>query len=166
MSVVPTVRDPAPAELRQRYSGTYIHSGGNTERVAVAAAVERGVAQMPVFARGIARSALMARAEIRQLLIISFDDAGNVSVLSPGETPEVSASDGTPVRMTNRFGDESELTQQFVDGVLVQRGRSQSGGGSTTFELRPDGQTLIVRRLMQSSRLPQPIEYTLTYRRQ
>jgi hypothetical protein len=77
----------------------------------------------------------------------------------------VSPSDGTPVHVVNRFGDESELSQRFIDGALVQIGRANDGGGSTTFELQPKGETLIVRRVMESSQLPRPVEYALTYRR-
>jgi len=156
---------PAPLELRQRYSGTYVFAGGDSERLAVAAAVDRAVAQMSSFAIEIARGALLARAEIRASYAISFDDSGNVKVESPGEFPEVSPSDGTPVRAVNRFGDESELSQQVINGALVQSGRSDDGGGSTTFELQPDGDTLVVRRVMDSSQLRHPVEYALTYRR-
>jgi len=157
---------PAPVELRQRYSGTYVFIGGDQERSAVAAAVERAVAPMSIFAIDIARQALLARAAVRTSYAISFDEAGNIKVESPGEFPEVSPSDGTPVDVLNRFGDASELTQQFEDGVLVQRGRTDDGGGSTTLELQPDGNTLLIRRVMESTQLPRPVEYTLTYRRQ
>ena len=88
-----------------------------------------------------------------------------MSRLSPGELPEVSPADGAPVQVVNRLGDESELTQQFIDGVLVQRGRTADGGGSTAFELQPNGETLLVHRTMESSKLSQPVKYTLTYRR-
>lgn len=161
----PAVREPPPLELRQRYGGTYQFVGGGAERAAVAAAVDRAVAPMSFLARGIARSSLIARAEIRPAIAILFGDDGTVSVISPGELPESSPADGTPVRVVNRFGDESELSQQFVEGAFVQRGRTDDGSGSTIFELQPDGQTLLVHRTMESSKLPQPVKYTLTYRR-
>jgi hypothetical protein len=164
--VYPGSHAPVPVELRQRYSGAFVYSGGDAERTAVASAVNHAVESMSFFARGFARNALLARAAIRDSFTISFDDAGNVSVVSPGEFPEVSPADGTPVRMVNRFGDETELTQQFVAGNLVQRGRSADGGGSTTFALQPDQRTLLVRRTMESTQLSRPVEYTLTYRRQ
>ncbi len=159
------IREAPSVELRQRYGGTYQFVGGEAERGAVAAAVERAVAPMSFLARGIARSSLIARAEIRQAIGIFFADDGTVAVLSPGELPESTPADGTPVRVVNRFGDESELSQQFINGVFVQRGRTDDGSGSTIFELQPDGQTLIVHRTMESSKLPQPVKYTLTYRR-
>jgi hypothetical protein len=165
-SPTPAAREPVPAELRQRYVGTYVYAGGEGERAAVAAAVNRAVEDMSFLTRGFARSALIERAEIREAYTILFDDAGRVGILSPGELPEVSPPDGTPVPVVNRFGDESELTQQFIDGVLVQRGRTADGGGSTVFELQPDDQTLLVHRTMESSKLSQPVKYALTYRRQ
>jgi hypothetical protein len=162
---LPSPGTPAPFELRQRYQGTYVFAGGDSERAAVAAAVDRAVARMSIFAIDIARSALLARAEIRASYTISFDDAGNIKVESPGEFPEVSPSDGTPAHVVNRLGDESELSQQFIDGALVQTGRTDDGGGTTTFELQTDGETLIVHRVMESSQLPRPVEYALTYHR-
>jgi len=165
ISQIPAVREAPPLELRQRYAGTYQFVGGDAERAAVAAAVDRAVAPMSFLARGIARSSLIARAEIRQAIGIFFADDGTVTVLSPGEPPESSPADGAPVRVVNRFGDKSELSQQFINGVFVQRGRTDDGSGSTIFELQPDGQTLLVHRTMESGRLPQPVKYTLTYRR-
>ena len=165
ISQIPVVREAPPLELRQRYGGTYQFVGGDAERAAVAAAVDRVVARMSFLARGIARSSLIERAEIREAIGIFFADDGTVTVLSPGELPESSPADGAPVRVVNRFGDKSELSQQFINGVFVQRGRTDDGSGSTVFELRPDGQTLLVHRTMESSKLPQPVKYTLTYRR-
>jgi hypothetical protein len=150
-------------ELRQRYGGTYQFVGGAAERAAVAAAVDRAVAPMSFLARDIARKSLRARAEIRESIGIFFGDDGTVTLLSPAELPESGPADGTPVRVVNRFGDESELSQQFVNQAFVQRGRTNDGSGSTIFELQPDGQTLLVHRTMESSRLPQPVKYTLTY---
>lgn len=161
----PTAGAPVPAELSQRFAGTYVYAGGDEERAAVARAIDRAVEDMSFLTRGIARSALMERAAIRESYTIFFDEAGRVAVLSPGELPEVSPANGTPVQVVNRLGDESELTQQFIDGVLVQRGRTADGGGSTAFELQPDGETLLVHRTMESSKLSQPVKYTLTYRK-
>ena len=161
----PTAGAPVPAELSQRFTGTYVYAGGDEERAAIAGAVDHAVEEMSFLTRGFARSALMERAAIRESYTIFFDEAGRVAVLSPGELPEISPPDGTPVQVVNRLGDESELTQQFIDGVLVQRGRTADGGGSTAFELQPDGETMLVHRTMESSKLSRPVKYTLTYRR-
>ena len=162
----PGASTPVSPELRHRYSGTFVYAGGEKERAAVAAAVEQAVKEMSFLTRGFARSALLERAAPRESYRIFFDEAGRVGVLSPGELPEVSPPDGTPVRVVNRFGDESELSQEFIDGKLVQRGRTSDGGGSTVFELQPDSVALLVHRTMESSKLSQPVRYTLTYRRQ
>ena len=155
----------APPNLKQRYSGTYVYAGTAAERAAVGAAVETAIDGMGI-ATGFARSALMKRAEIRPSYAIGFDTKGDVEVETPGFPPEVSPSDGTEVKLTNKYGDESNVSQRFLGGALVQQGRTNDGKGQTQFKLQPDGKTLLVKRVMESSQLPRPVEFTLTYVRQ
>jgi len=154
----------APPSLKQRYAGTYVYAGNAAERAAVASAVNAAVDGMGI-ATGFARSALMKRAEIRPSYTILFDAKGDVGVETPGYPPELSPSDGTEVKLTNKYGDESSVSQRFVSGALLQRGRTDDGKGETQFTLQPDGKTLLVKRVMQSSQLPRPVEFTLTYLR-
>jgi hypothetical protein len=58
------------------------------------------------------------------------------------------------------------MTQGFVDGVLVQKGHNDEGSGITEFRLADEGATLLVHRVMASSQLTAPVDFTLTYRRQ
>jgi hypothetical protein len=156
---------PAPANLKQRYAGTYVYAGTAAERAAVGTAVETAVDGMGI-ATGFARSALMKRAEIRPSYAILFDAKGDVEVETPGFPPEVSPSDGTEVKLTNKYGDESNVSQRFQGGALLQQGRTTDGKGQTQFKLQPDGKTLLVKRVMESEKLPRPVEFTLTYVRQ
>jgi hypothetical protein len=156
---------PPSVSLEKRYAGTYVYAGGDAERAAVKAAVDSATDGMGI-ATGFARSALMKRSEIRPTYTISFDDKGDVSVETPGYPPEFSPTNGTEVKQTNKYGDESENSQHFVGGALLQQGRSDDGSGSAQFKLQPDGKTLIVTRVMKSPKLPRPVEFTLTYVRQ
>jgi hypothetical protein len=156
---------PASLSLKQRYAGTYVYAGTAAERAAVAAAVDSAVDGMGI-ATGFARSALMKRSEIRPTYTIVFDGKGDVGVETPGYPPEVSPSDGTEVKLTNKYGDESNVSQRFAAGALLQQGRTDEGKGETQFRLQPDGRTLVVKRVMQSAKLPRPVEFTLTYVRQ
>ena len=151
--------------LEQRYTGTYAYAGTDAERAAIQAAVDSATDGMGI-ATGFARSALMKRSEVRPTYTISFDGKGNVSVESPGYPPESSPTNGTEVKLTNKYGDESENSQHFTGGALLQQGRTDDGSGSTQFKLQPDGKTLIVTRVMQSPKLPRPVEFALTYVRQ
>jgi hypothetical protein len=148
--------------LAQRYTGTYLYAGTDAERAAVNTAVDSATDGMGI-ATGFARSALMKRSEIRGTYTISFDGKGNVSVESPGYPPETSPTNGTEVKLTNKYGDESENSQHFDGGALLQQGRTDDGSGSTRFKMQPDGKTLIVTRVMKSPKLPGPVEFSLTY---
>jgi hypothetical protein len=156
---------PASQSLQQRYAGTYVYAGTAEERAAVGAAVNAAVDGMGI-ATGFARSALMKRSEIRPSYAIVFDGQGGVGVETPGYPAELSPSNGTEVKLTNKYGDESNVSQHFVDGALLQQGHTDQGKGQTVFKLKPDGKTLVVKRVMQSEQLPRPVEFTLTYVRQ
>lgn len=157
--------EPAPVALEQRFVGTYVYAGSAAEKSAVTAAVNTAVDGMGI-ATGFARSALLQRSEIRPSYTIAFTARGDIDVETPGYPAEVSPGNGTEVKLTNRDGDESQISQHFVDGVLVQQGRTEQGKGQTRFTLAPDGKTLVVRRTMESSELPRPVEFSLTYVRQ
>jgi hypothetical protein len=159
-----TSRPPSPS-LQQRYAGTYVYAGNAAERAAVATAVDSAVDGMGI-ATGFARSALMKRSEIRPSYTIVFDGKGAVGVETPGYPAEVSPSNGTEVALTNKYGDESKVSQRFASGALLQQGHTDDGKGETQFKLQPDGKTLMVKRVMESSRLPRPVEFKLTYVRQ
>lgn len=159
-----TARPPSPS-LEKRYTGTYAYAGTDAERAAVKAAVDSATDGMGI-ATGFARTALMKRSEIRPTYTISFDGKGDVSVETPGYPPEFSPTSGTEVKQTNKYGDESQNSQHFVGGALLQQGHTDDGSGSTQFKLQPDGKTLIVTRVMKSPQLPRPVEFTLTYVRQ
>jgi len=150
----------SPTEAR-RYAGIYVYVGTDAERARVQAAVDTATEGM--IGKGIASHELMKRSEIRPSYSISFDENGDVSVQTPGYPSETSPLNGTEVKLTTKYGDVVENSQQFVDGALLQRGRTNDGSGSTQFRLQSDGNTLLVTRVSGSPKLPRPVEFTLTY---
>ena len=66
---------------------------------------------------------------------------------------------------TTKAGDESKLTQRFLDGVLVQDFHGEGGSRRVVWRLAPDGETLSVQFTITSSHLPHPVDYSLSYRR-
>ncbi len=164
-TAAPAVTSRASPTLKERYAGTYVYAGGEAEKAAVSAAVDASVKGMGI-ASGFAKSALMERAVIRPSYTIAFDTKGDVEIETPGYPAEISPSNGAEVKMKNKTGDESQTSQHFVKGVLVQQGRTSDGQGETEFHLQPDGKTLLVKKVMESSQLPRPVVYTLTYVRQ
>ncbi len=162
----PAVRVSGPeAELQQRYSGSYLYAGGDAERRAASAAVEHAISGLPFLAKPIARSGLKQRAEVRDGYTLAFDGLGNITISSPGFPVEAGPLDGRAVAQKDKYGVKSQLTWRFVEGVLVQKGHSEDGGGETDFRLADDDATLLVHRVMESTQLSAPVDFTLTYRR-
>ncbi len=159
----PAAASVSTDSLEKRYAGTYVYIGPSSERAAVEAAVDAATEGM--IGMHIARQEIMKRSEIRPTYTISFDEKGNVSVETPGYPPEVSPLKGTEVKLTDKYGDAVENSQQFVDGALLQQGRTNDGSGSTQFKLQLDGNTLRVTRVSKSPKLPRPVEFKLTYHR-
>jgi len=160
----PEVRNISDAE-RAALTGTWIYAGGDAELSQVEQAVDRATADIGFLARGFAAEALRARARPRPTYTLTFEGS-MVSVASPDHPTERGEVGGPPVSITDRFGDQNQTTFQLRDGALVEAGKSAGGSGETVFTPGADGRTLLVRRLMQSSRLSEPVDVTLSYRRQ
>jgi len=157
----PTPTRPTP--LEERYAGTYLYAGSDAEQATIKAVVDHATEGM--VGRNIARGELMKRAEIRPSYTIHFDGKGNVAVETPGFPSEISPVDGTEVQFKNKYGDVLQNRQHFVGSELLQESRTHDGGGSTRFQLQPDGTTMIVTRVSQSPKLPGTVQYSLTYAR-
>ena len=162
----PTPPVAAKAALEHRFAGTYLYAGGDAERRAVTAAVERAIAGLSFLAKPVARQTLRQRAEIRDDYMLLFDGLGDLEVSSKGFPVEFGPLGGQPFALETKYGDQTQITQAFVDGVLVQQAKTDDGSGRTEFRLQDDGATLIVHRVMESSQLTAPVDFTLTYRRQ
>ena len=161
-----TVPGPGISDAeRKALSGTWLYAGGDAELATVDPAVERATADMGFLARGIAAQALRARAMPRNLYTLTFDGP-TATIVTPDHPTERGDVGGPPVGVTDRFGDENQTTFRMRDGALVEAGKSADGSGETVFTPDPDGRTLHVRRLMQSSRLSAPVDLTFSYRRQ
>jgi hypothetical protein len=167
----PPPEAPPPAgagisdEERKALAGTWAFAGGEAELAAVVQAVDRATADMGFLARPFASEALRARARPRERYTLSFEGQV-VSIVSPDDPTERGEIGGPPVKVTDRFGDENQTTFRMRDGALVEAGKSADGSGETVFTPGADGQTLSVRRLMESGRLSAPVDVTLSYRRQ
>jgi len=150
---------------RKALAGTWVYAGGEAELAAVLQAVDRATADMSFLARPFANEALRPRAFPRERYNLSFDGSA-VSVVSPDNPAERGEVGGPPVKVTDRFGDENQTTFRMLDGALVEAGKSADGSGETVFTPGADGQTMSVRRLMESGRLSAPVDLTFSYRRQ
>lgn len=155
---------PDIEELRQRYAGEYRFTGGTTERERIPAAVDHSVDGMFFIARGIAYDRLMKVCEICTSYRLSFGN-DKVTVAGPCQLPDESPADGSEVDHRTKAGDTSKLSQRFVDGSLVQYFRGEEGARRVVYTLAPDGVSLAVQVTITSKHLPNPVDYTLSYKR-
>jgi hypothetical protein len=151
-------------ELRQRYAGDYRFAGGEAERSAVPAAVERSVDGMFFIARGIAYDRLLHVCEICERYTLSFSN-GEVEVRGPCQLPDRGPDDGREVDHLTKAKDASKLSQRFVDGALVQDFTGEGGSRRVVWTLSPDGDGLLVHITIESHHLPHPVDYALHYQR-
>lgn len=161
----PTSAAPPPAGSRERFAGTFLYIGGEKEVAARNAAIEKATEDMFFAIRGTARSKLRDRTEVKASVRFAFG-SGNISVVTPGEAAAVSPERGTAVAYQASNGTPLQLSQRLTrDGKIEQFFVSDSGTRSVVFALSTDGVTLSVVHTLTSSKLPQPVRYTLTYRR-
>ena len=149
---------------RKALAGTWVYAGGEAELAGVDEAVEHATADMGFLARPFAIQALKPRAQPRDRYTLSFE-GNTVSVVSPDHPAERGEIGGPSVSITDRFGDENQTTFSMHDGALLEAGKSADGSGETVFTPGADGQTLHVRRRMESSKLSAPVDVTYSYRR-
>jgi hypothetical protein len=150
---------------RNALAGTWVYAGGEAELAGVDQAVELATADMGFLARPFAIQALKPRAQPRDRYTLAFE-GNTVSVVSPDHPTERGEIGGPPVSITDRFGDENQTTFSMHDGALVEAGKSADGSGETVFTPGAGGQTLQIRRRMESSKLSAPVDVTYSYRRQ
>ena len=153
-----------PDELRRRFSGEFLFVGGAPERALVPAAVERSVQGMFFIARGIAYDRLLKNCEICSRYSFALG-GGTISVAGSCRVPDVSPDDGREVDHRTKEGETSKLSQRFVGETLVQEFRGDGGARKVVWTLLPDADTLRMQVLITSKHLPNPVDYTLTYRR-
>ena len=71
---------------------------------------------------------------------------------------------GTPIEMTNN-GERSEVSAVLRDLQLIQTFKADNGLRTNTFRWDEAGELLYLDVNTASERLPQPVKYTLVYRR-
>jgi hypothetical protein len=153
----------APVDQHARFTGTFNYVGGQRERDALNAAIERVVTQMNFITGPIARGRLREKNPVYPNIAIRFPP-GQVMLVLAGRTwasPDNGAE--APARASN--GDPVHTSQRIDHDHIVQVIRSDEGIRRNEYWLWGDGNTLTLRVTVTSSRLPAPVRYSLTYRR-
>ncbi len=154
----------APADPRTLFAGTFYPEPGPGNRNAIEAGINRAVAGFFFMVRGIAHNRIAEGNPIFPFIRFAFPPgtiemvAGNYVTRSPDGGAE-STTHGLD-NHTNR------LTQRFTaPDRLVQVTWNDDGRRQSDYVISADGRSLALTVVITSGRLPQPVRYTMRYRR-
>ncbi len=160
----PARADGAPADELSAFAGTWTHVGGDAEHQARLDAIDDVAASMPPMARSKVRSKLTEGPGIQPSFTIEV--AGDeLTIGAPGGESLTTPVDGTKTKVV-KDGKTAHVTREIVDGALRSRAELSGGWTSTLYRLSEDGWTMTVVRESGSDRLPRPLEFEATYRKQ
>jgi len=139
-------------------------AGGESERSAVAQAVDTALQPMFFAVRAVAKRKISAGTHVSSRLAFHLSPDGQL--VSEAEGTKTSASDthGTPSYF---LFDGSRVTlEQHADSARIrQTFTTRSGSRENIYDLSPDRKTLAVSVTISAPQLPRPVRYRLTYTR-
>jgi hypothetical protein len=154
----------AAAAAEVTLTGSYKYVGGEPEVVALSASVDRVVKSMSLFVRSTARKRLRKPNLPSAELALTIDPT-TITVARSGQRTIVSPRDGESVRWRGPEG-VFLVTNVLKDGALLQTVDSKGSHSTNRFTLAEDGVTLKVTTKINSKRLPSPLAFVMTYRKQ
>jgi hypothetical protein len=141
--------------------GDYRYSGGSTQKNAVKREIEETVGKMSVLARGIARTRLTKANKVPSHVEIAND--GDLVTVEIDGKAYTAALGGKSVSVRDQ-GQRSRLRYQMRGDSLYMILDGQEGDRTNVFTPRKDGMGVTMRVKLSSSKLPQAIVYSLSYR--
>lgn len=153
----------APGDQRARFTGTYRYAGSAQEEGARNAAIDHAVEGLSFVTRSTARSRVSATTQILGFYSFSFEP-GKI-VVRPQSRPEMISGDkGEPADYVYN-NKRSTLTQVLAGDRITQDFVSDDGRRKNEFTLSKDGQVLTLKVTLSSTRLSNPVVYSLSYKR-
>lgn len=159
--VAPAPTPEAVASPIDGLVGEYRYSGGNSQKKAVAREIDETVGKMSAFTRGIARSRLEKANEVPSRIEIAND--GDVVTVEIDGKAFTATLGGKSVGVRDQ-GQRSRLRYSMQGESLFMHLDGQEGDRTNVFTPRKDGMGVTMRVSMKSSKLPQTIGYSLSYR--
>lgn len=162
----PRVEEPRgqaeSGDSEQLLTGRFVLAGSQERAEArVNDAIGRAVAEMGFITRGVAADRLREKNPVRRT--VETEVQGERITITYGDaTYETRSGDWQTVTAT---GEQVELLQTASDDAIYQTFRAPDGEKTTVYRFSPDGQRLTLDITLTSPRLPQPLRYSLQYRR-
>ncbi|MFP5503687.1 MAG: hypothetical protein ACLGIN_14445 [Candidatus Sericytochromatia bacterium] len=158
-----TVALAAPAFAAPKLEGTFVHVSAESD--SIDKAIEQAVTKVNFLIRGIAHSRLKATNEPYGR--ITFDLAPKqITITMDDRKPIVTPASGQAIKWKREDGEVFDVSTRWVGESLEQTFSAEDGKRVNRFSLGPDGQKLTMKVTVSSGKLPQPLTYTLVYRRQ
>lgn len=141
------------------FAGTWVLADPERARGSIETAVEAGAQRFNFAIRGLARSKLRKACALDTSITID-GEPGQVQMDYQGENPRVGGgpSDGTMVKIRS-----SDVTYTRRGNTLTVHGKNENGGKVSVYTV--DGSTMAVTHTLESSRLGDPLSWTLHYRK-
>jgi len=147
-----------------RLAGSYVYSGGEKGEEALRQAIATVVGQMNFLIRGIASGRLQnTNQPYRTVQFVVTPDG--LEFTRDGGNPVKTDLKGTPADWTREDKKVYKVSQQWQDGVLVQRFEASDGSRTNRYRLAADGAALTMDVTVESPKLPTPLRYSLEFRR-
>jgi len=145
-------------------NGTWSYSGGEAQKQGRLDAIEEAIQHLPRLFRGGARKRLRRSAlEPTRYAVL---DSGETLTISLDDGPSrTTPLDGTPVEFEDDGrGERLVLTRTRQGNTIHSVGRVGEGTATSSFHF--DGDRLDVEITLASKQLPEPVRYTLSFRRE
>ena len=126
------------------------------------AAIEQAVAEMSFIKRPFARSRLKKTNSVYRTVAISR--TADEIVIALNGTPIRMPKGGQPVKWKRDDGELFDVSAAWHETAVDQTFKAEDGTRTNTFKLNSDG-TLSMDVTIRSEQLPQPIKYSIAYRR-
>ncbi len=159
------VEERPPAESgdsEELLTGRFVLAGSQERAEArVNEAIGRAVAEMGFITRGVAADRLREKNPVRRTVETEVRGE-NISITYGDATYATRSGDWQTVTAT---GEQVELLQTASGNSIFQTFRAPDGEKTTVYRFSPDGERLTLDITLTSPRLPEPLRYSLQYRR-
>jgi len=162
LALAPALPAHSPAQ-NQALDGHYVlvSQGG----VDINRAIDAAIRRMSFVTRPIARGRLRKTNIPYARLDLSITPSQISNVVDGGE-PVVTPANGTIVKWVREDGEQLDVSTEWRGESLIQTFRADDGQRENRYTLGADGRTLTLGVTITSPRLPAPLTYALTYRKE
>jgi hypothetical protein len=146
------------------FSGRYVWTTNEVERVLLAKEVDETVATLIRVLRPIARPSLRKATAPFDFIEIQVEGTNRITYARAGVPPVQAALDGQPVKWEREGGTELNVAFEMTPEGKLQQTLSESDGTRVhLFSLAPTETNLTMEVAINSKRLDREIRYKLTY---